>query len=90
MGAPRTEVVDALRRRQGPNADAMYCVLPGVAPLLLKISEEITDCVARADEARQRALHETDERLKGEWLDIEHRWRHLAESLKFVEIQPVS
>jgi hypothetical protein len=63
----------------------MYFVRPGVAPLLLKISEEITDCLTRAEEARQRALDETNERLQVEWLDIEHRWRHLAESLKFVE-----
>ena len=57
----------------------------GMAPLLLKIPEEIADCLARAEEASQRAQHETNERLKVEWLDIEHRWRHLAESLKFVD-----
>ena len=53
--------------------------------MLLQIAEEIDRSLARAEEARQRALRETDERLTTEWLEIEKRWLHIADSLRFVE-----
>jgi hypothetical protein len=53
--------------------------------LLLQIAEEIDRSLARAEEARQQALRETSERLTAEWLEIEKRWLHIADSLRFVE-----
>jgi hypothetical protein len=55
----------------------------GIA-VLTKISEEMVECLARAEEARQRAKKETDPRLRDEWLEMERRWLKLLESLRFV------
>ena len=53
--------------------------------MLLKISEHIRVCLARASEARERAQATSDPDNKSEYLDMEQRWMTLAESYRFVE-----
>src|SRR5262245_28097286 len=55
------------------------------ASMLLKISEQISDCLARAAEAREQARAVTDPKIKATYLDIARRWMMLAESYRFVE-----
>jgi hypothetical protein len=53
--------------------------------MLLKISEQIRDALARAAEARECAYRESNPDRKSEFFDMELRWLRLAESYKFVE-----
>lgn len=53
--------------------------------MLSKVSEQIADCLKRADEARQRASREANEKFKAEWLEMEKRWLRSAKSLRFVD-----
>jgi|SRR5215475_4674463 len=53
--------------------------------MLLKISEHIRECLARAAEAREQAQAITDTKIKAVYLDLEHRWMLLADSYRFVE-----
>jgi hypothetical protein len=53
--------------------------------MLQKVSSQISDCLARAAEARDRAEATTDARLKAELLAQERSWNTLAESHQFAE-----
>ena len=53
--------------------------------MLLKVPENIADCLARAAEARERAEKETNRRSQAEWFALEVRWMKLIESFRFVE-----
>ena len=53
--------------------------------MLLKISQQIADCLAKAADARERAQTITDPSIKAMYFDLERRWMKLAESCRFVE-----
>ena len=53
--------------------------------MLLKVSDKISDCLARAAEARERANSATDPGRRADLLDMELRWLRLVESYRFVE-----
>ena len=51
--------------------------------MLLKLSDHVTECIARG---RYRTTREaTDSQLRQDLFDIAKRWRHLGESYQFVE-----
>jgi hypothetical protein len=53
--------------------------------MLQKLSDHVTECIARATDTERRAHEATDSQLRQDLLDIARRWRHLAESYQFVE-----
>ena len=54
-------------------------------PMLLKLSDQISECLTLAADARERANAATDPRHKEDFLDMERRWLRLLESHRFVE-----
>src|SRR5215831_16015211 len=55
----------------------------GRYPMLLKLSDKISECLAHAAEARERAKAATDADQKAHFLDMELRWLRLVESYRF-------
>ena len=53
--------------------------------MLLKLSDQISECLAQAAEARERADATTDPELREDWLQMELRWLRIVESCRFVE-----
>jgi hypothetical protein len=53
--------------------------------MLHKLSDHVTECIARAAETERRAREAKDSQLRQDLLDIARRWRHLAESYQFIE-----
>ena len=53
--------------------------------MLLKVAAHISECLANAEQARERAKVIADPQLKADYLDIELRWLRLADSYRFVE-----
>ena len=53
--------------------------------MLHKLSDHVTECIARAADTERRAREATDSQLRQDLFDIARRWRHLAESYQFVE-----
>ena len=53
--------------------------------MLLKLSDKISECLAHAAEARERAKAATDADHKADFHDMELRWLRLVESYRFVE-----
>ena len=53
--------------------------------MLQKLSEQVTECFARAAESERRAREATDSQLRADLFDMARRWRHLAESYQFVD-----
>lgn len=53
--------------------------------MLLKVQDRIRECLHLAGDAGKRAAQATDPRIKADFIDIEGRYMHLAESYRFVE-----
>jgi hypothetical protein len=53
--------------------------------MLLKLSQEINDCYARASEARIRAKRSLTPQARDDFYAMESRWLRLAKSYEFVE-----
>jgi hypothetical protein len=53
--------------------------------MLQKLSDHISACLQRAEECKEAAVSETDERMKSQLLDMERQWRHVAKSYEFIE-----
>ena len=53
--------------------------------MLLKLSDEISECYRLAAEARQKADAANDPSTKGDFLNLERRWLFLAHSYEFSE-----
>jgi len=53
--------------------------------MLLKLSDDISECYSRATEARARAKSATDPAANADYLDTERRWLFLAHSYEFAE-----
>ena len=56
--------------------------------MLLKLSDKISQCVAHAADARERANAATDPSRRADLLDMELRWLRLVESYRFVPQVP--
>ena len=53
--------------------------------MLLKISQEIGECLTRAAEARENAESAKYPEIKEGYLDMERNWMRLADRFRFVE-----
>ena len=53
--------------------------------MLQRLGDHISACLQRADECRQAAASETDERVRTQLLEMERQWRHVAKSYEFIE-----
>lgn len=53
--------------------------------MLLRIAENVRQCLDDAAEARERAKEATDPQRQAEFFDMEARWLKLAESYRLVE-----
>jgi hypothetical protein len=53
--------------------------------MLQKLSDHISACLQRAEECKEAAASETDERMKSQLLDMERQWRQVAKSYEFIE-----
>jgi hypothetical protein len=53
--------------------------------MLLKVSDQIAECLERAASAREQAERPTNPTVRANYLDAELRWLRLAESYQFVE-----
>ena len=58
--------------------------------MLQKLSDQISDCLARAAQARSRAEDVDDPAMKAEYLRQERCWNRLAQSFAFAESAPGS
>lgn len=48
--------------------------------MLEKLSEQIRECYAHAEDCGQKAAAQTDQRLEQDFLDMDRRWLALAKS----------
>jgi hypothetical protein len=53
--------------------------------VLLRVSDQISECLGQAGEAREQAHTEPDPKRKAAFLDMERRWMLLVESFRLVE-----
>lgn len=53
--------------------------------MLPKIPKEISDCLAYAAEAREKADSTAHREFRRRYLDVEQHWMNLVDSLRFVE-----
>jgi len=53
--------------------------------MLLKLSNEISECYRNAEEARRRAEASVDVATRADYLDMERRWLFLARSYELSE-----
>jgi len=53
--------------------------------MLLRVSEQIRECLGHAAEAAERARSEADPQRQAAFLDMERRWMLLVESFRLVE-----
>ncbi len=52
---------------------------------MLQTTEKVRECNEHAVMARQRADQARAEWERDDWQDLEHGWRHLAQSYKFAD-----
>jgi hypothetical protein len=53
--------------------------------MLQRLGEYISACLQRADECRQAAAAENDQRIRSQLLQLEQQWQHVAKSYEFIE-----
>jgi hypothetical protein len=53
--------------------------------MLQRLGDHISACLKRADQCKEAAAQESDERVKSQLLDMERQWRHVAQSYEFIE-----
>jgi hypothetical protein len=53
--------------------------------MLQKLGDHINACLQRAEQCKDAAASETDERVRSQLLDMEQQWRHVAKSYEFIE-----
>jgi|KBSMisStaDraftv2_1062788.scaffolds.fasta_scaffold21248_3 hypothetical protein len=53
--------------------------------MLQRLGDHISACLQRADQCKEAAALETDERVKTQLLEMERQWRHVAKSYEFIE-----
>ena len=52
---------------------------------LRQVGDRISACLERAEQCREAAASENDERVRQQLLDLEHQWQQVAESYQFIE-----
>jgi hypothetical protein len=52
--------------------------------LLQKLGDHIQNCLARAEECKEAAASEHDDRVRSQLLNLETQWRHVAKSYEFI------
>ena len=55
------------------------------AATLQQLGDRISTCQERAEQCREAAASEVDERVRQQLLDVEQHWQQLAESYQYVE-----
>jgi hypothetical protein len=53
--------------------------------MLQELGEHISACLERAEQCREAAASEPDERVRQQLLDLEQQWQHVAESYQSIE-----
>ena len=53
--------------------------------MLQQLGDRISACLERAEQCREAAASEIDERVRQQLLDLEQQWQQLAESYQFIE-----
>jgi dsDNA-specific endonuclease/ATPase MutS2 len=53
--------------------------------MLQELGNQISACLERADQCREAAASEADERIRQQLLDLEQQWQQVAESYQRVE-----
>jgi hypothetical protein len=53
--------------------------------MLQELGDQISACLERADQCREAAATETDDRVRRQLLDLERQWRQVAESYQRIE-----
>jgi hypothetical protein len=53
--------------------------------MLQRLGQYISACLRRADECRQAAAAENDQRIRSQLLHLERQWQHAAKSYEFIE-----
>jgi hypothetical protein len=53
--------------------------------MLQKLGDQISACLERAEQCREAAASDPDDRVRQQWLELEHQWQHVAESYRFIE-----
>jgi TolA-binding protein len=56
----------------------------GVA-VLQQLGDRISACLERAEQCREAAASEVDERVRQQLLDLEQQWQQVAENYQFME-----
>jgi outer membrane protein TolC len=52
---------------------------------LQQLGDRISACLERAEQCREAAASEIDERVRQQLLDLEQQWQQVAESYQFIE-----
>jgi len=78
-GGPKVSV--ALMPRKPPRSR----VTKLGAATLQQLGDRISTCQERAEQCREAAASEVDERVRQQLLDLEQHWQQLAESYQYVE-----
>jgi hypothetical protein len=53
--------------------------------MLQEFGDQISACLERAEQCREAAASETDDRVRHQLLDLEQQWQHVAKSYEFIE-----
>jgi hypothetical protein len=53
--------------------------------MVQEFGEQISACLERADQCREAAASEADERVRQQLLDLEQKWQQVAESYQRIE-----
>jgi hypothetical protein len=53
--------------------------------MVQEFGEQISACLERADQCREAAASEADERVRQQLLDLEREWQQVAESYQRIE-----
>ena len=53
--------------------------------MLQQLGDRINMCLERAEQCREAAASEIDERVRHQLLDLEQQWQQVVESYQFIE-----
>jgi hypothetical protein len=53
--------------------------------MLQELGNQISACLERAEQCREAAASEIDERVRQQLLDLEQQWQQVAENYQFIE-----
>jgi hypothetical protein len=53
--------------------------------MLQRLDDRVSACLERAEQCREAAASEIDERVRQQLLDLEQQWQQVAESYQFIK-----